>query len=636
MYRRIALRLALASTLTACAAEPSFAVTPREPGVRAPLSAACDVLDETRCLLPWPSSTFTTLDPTSPTGVRVSLTLDSINAADTLGPWGDADGFSRVGTLVAGFSSPLDPASFAGPLGGAMRLFVATPGHPRYGREEPLRIETDEDRGAAPESVIMGDPLAILEPGTDYVVVVTDSLRARAGAPLAPARGARVALGLVAPASAQEAELAGYHAPTRALLDEVGIAPEQVLRVWDFSTRTTDDAAGPLVAMRDTAIAAVTSGDARVEIDEVRHPAGGAIETIVVGRLTGLPRWVDDDGFLVRGDDGAPEVIGQTEAPFRVVVPRGTGDYRIALYGHGAAGSVRDGAFDERLAESGIGKVNVEFAGWTEDTLVDNLVGVATHLAIGARALLGPLTQSAAHALAIERAIDGPIGDAISADMLGGEPNPSAGRRPGADFPIWVGGSLGGTMGLVISSLDDRIAHGVLNVPGAAWAQWVPDSLFFGIFAASLRNVNGGRVNVALLAAMSQLLFDLVDGASFTHLAEDDVFLVQESIGDEVLPNEGNEFVAIATRATMVGAALRPVHGLASANEVVGGSAITQFHVLGADAYEVHGFAADQETVAGRAAFEQIDEFLRSAWDDGAPRIVAPSLCPAMSCDFTR
>lgn len=623
----------LTSLAGGCAPEV-FPVIDREPGVAAPLTADCDSLDETRCLLPWPSSTFTTLDDSTATGIRVTATVASINDEDDVGSSFDADGFSRVTSVIAGFPGTLDESVVGGPLGGTLRLFVASPSHPRYGEEEPVRIEVvTERRGMAITSVIIGDPLTVLEAATEYVVVVTDDVQG--DVPPVASRSALVALGRVAPASPEEALIAGYHAPTRALLELVGQDPEHVLRVWDFSTRSEDEAGRPLLSMRDQAIAAVTEGRVSVEIDEVTHPEGGAIETIVVGRLVGLPGWLDAAGFLVYGDDGLPEVQVEVSAPFRVTIPRGTGDYRVVLYGHGAAGSVRDSSFDDTMAENAIGKVNVEFAGWTEDTLVDNLVAVATNLMIGARHLLAPLAQSAAHALAIERAITGVIGDAISAAELGGMPNPSAGRRPGLDGPLWVGGSLGGTMGLVITSLSSSLTRGVLNVPGAAWSQWVPDSYFFGFFEASLRNVNGGDVNVAILAAMSQLIFDVVDGASFGHLpeAQDDVFLVQESIGDEVLPNDGNEFVAILLDATMIGAPLHAVHGLESATEIRGASGLTQYRVTSSDVYDVHGFAAKQDTVAGQAAFEQIRLFLDSSWA-GETRIAVPTLCPAMSCDF--
>lgn len=621
----------------ACGEPPVFTVTPRVAGVRAPVTSECSLLDDTRCLLPWPSSEYLELDPTSETGVRVSVTADSINSRDTVGEWMGANGFSRLTSVIAGFPVLLDPASVGGPTGGALRLFVATPGHAHYGEEAPLRLEITPDSAfGSTETALVGDPLALLEPDTDYVAVVTDDLRAMGGSAIEPSRGTLVALGLEPPASAEEAAIAGYHAPTIDFLGDVGIDPEHVLRVWDFSTRTREDADAPLTAMRDASLAALEGGDVTVVIDSVEHRDTGPIHSIVLGHFAGMPGFIDTDFELRRGPDGLPLAMGETDARFRVLIPRGTGDYRTVLFGHGAGGTVEDGSFDETLAVEGIAKVNVEFRGWTDAEIIDTLTTVADRVLVGASRALAPLMQSVAHSIAIERAIDGILGDALSAPMLGGMPNPHAGRRPGLDGPIWVGGSLGGTMGLVITALDEDLHFGVLNVPGAGWSHFARDSELFNLFIAGIRRRNAGDVNIAILVAMSQSMFDMVDGATFSEqaVAAGDIFLAQESMGDQVLPNAGNELVGIVTHATMIGTPIHPIHGLPVAMEVVGASGITQFDVGSDGVFDVHGFAANQDSVPGRAAFEQIRLFLTTAWDDGTPTIRVPTLCPDGSCDF--
>lgn len=642
MPYRFRASLVLASLLASCGPE-TFPVVDREPGVRAPVSAACDPLDPVRCHLPWPSSAALVADPDSDTGVRVEVAVDDINRSDDVGPFFNAaNGFSRVTSVMTAFEGELSDAGLGGPTGGVMRLFVASPDSPRYGEEVPLRIELDVElqRGTGIQtSVLTGDPLVILEPNTDYVVVVLDDLRNTDGEAYETPHVEEVALGLAPPASAEEAAIAGYHAPTRALLTEQGIDFTRVLRVWDFVTRTEEDATAPLLSMRAQALAAFEAGDVEVVIDSVEHRPDGPVGSVVMGHLTGLPTWIDSERRLTRGADGLPAVLGTGEARFRVMIPRGTGDYRTVLYGHGAGGNVRDDAFDERLAMNGIAKVNVEFVGWTDDVIIDTLASVADALLLGAQQAIGPLMQSVIHAVVLDRTIDTILGDALSAATLGGMPNPHAGRRPGLDGTLWVGGSLGGTMGLVITSVDDELQYAVLNVPGAMWSQWARDSLLFDTFIAPLRNRNAGEVNVLTLAAMSQTLFDHIDGASFRSLAvaDGDVFLAQESMGDPVLPNAGNEAVAIVTGAVQVGAVLSPIHGLdAEPTEIVGRSGITQFRVASeGGTFDVHGFAADQGTTAGQAAFEQIELFLNSTWDTGMPIIRVPSLCPGGDCDFS-
>ncbi len=616
------------------------AVTPREPGVRAPLTADCAPFygtgpEATRCLVPWPSSTFTRVDSSTATGLRVVADVSTVNPMDSAVRLSTADGFSRVTSLVEVFPGLLDPASFGGPRGGVVRLFNASPSSPHFGEEQPLRIETYDEtsREGVVSSALVADPLVVLDAETDYVAVVMDDLRAMDGSELSPNEATLAALALAPPRSQVAADLAAYHAPTRALLDHVSIDGAHVLRVWDFTTRSIENGTRPLLSMVAAAQAAVTNGDVSIVWDVVEHRPDGPVATILEGRLVGLPWWVNDVHELTTDENGIPMQIGTGEAPFRIVVPRGTGSYRPVLYGHGAAGNFHDSAFDETLAEQNVAKVGVQFDGWSDDTLVGTVARLVDLLE-GAHGAFAPLMQSTANATAIDTALGGILADALAAPMLNGEPNPHVGRMIDWSLPTWVGGSLGGTMGLVIASMSSDIQFAVLNVPGAAWSHWAFQSTVFRTFLSAIRTRNGGDVNIVTLLAMAQTIFDPADGANFGELARagGDIYLIQESMGDQVLPNAGNEFVAIATGATQIGGRLSVIGDLPFANSISGATGITQFRVSDIGLYEVHGFAA-RDTPAGRAAFDQIQLFLNSAWA-GAPVIDVPAGCPGMVCDF--
>ena len=83
--------------LTACKpkdGEPSNIVD-RQPGDRTPLSGLCDDMDPVRCILPWPSNTFTGLDNDTQTGLRVVVTPQSLPIDDDVEFMNSANGFSR-------------------------------------------------------------------------------------------------------------------------------------------------------------------------------------------------------------------------------------------------------------------------------------------------------------------------------------------------------------------------------------------------------------------------------------------------------------------------------------------------------------------------------------------------------------
>jgi hypothetical protein len=619
--------------LAGCSDAPHFDAPAREPGARTPLTAPCDGMDSLRCLLPWPSSTFSRADATSPTGIRLAVDAGSLTAKDDdPASINRSDGFSRLTPLVTGFAARLEPPSGT-PQAGPVRLVLAQPDHPEYGESVPLRTVVQPSVDNEGESLVMSYPLRPLEPGADYVAVVMDDLRAEGGAKLAASRPALVALDRAEPESEKEAKLRAYHAPSRAVLAKAGIDPDRVIRIWDFTTRSAADATRRLLSMQQASRAAVGAGAVSVVIDLVELPVGGVISAIVEGRLTGLPSFVDAGGLSLDAD-GLPIAAATREAPFRVVVPAGMGDYRFVMFGHGMGGSFRDSAFDEDLAGGGVAKVGIQFHGWTEDDVIDTFVSLL-QMFKGTEHSTALLMQALADGAAVQEAMASVLGDALSAPMLGGAANPAVGRRPDTTVPVWAGGSLGGTMGLVYASADPAIHAAILNVPGAGWSHFVPGSTAYATLQALLKGGFGGDLDLAHAVAMSQGNWDDIDGGAWIEKLRDkpSAFLLQESIGDPVLPNPGSEMVAVTADALQVGAVLEPITGLESAGEAVDRSGITQYRVGDTDALDIHGFAA-RNTPAGAAAREQIEAYLLSVYA-GAPRITVPAGCVGGTCDFT-
>lgn len=623
----------------ACADEPAgFAVVDRVAGVRAPLTAACDDIDPVRCLLPWPSNTFARVDPTTETGLRVAVEASSLAVPEDDVTWLNvADGFSRVTGVVTAMPVDADPLavslddpSWSLNADAALQVLVAQPDHPRFGERVAFRGELREVLG---RYLLIGRPAEVLPANADHVVVATDAIGV-----VARSRSVELALDLVEPASQAEAALVGYHAPTRALLDAAGVDIDHVVRVWDFTTRSAGDPTVRLHAMMDAlASATPTLG---VVIDAWTTSLDPAIAGIALGRLTGTPAFLDDNGLLATGADGLPAITGTRDVPLRIVIPAGAGDYRVALYGHGTGGDINDSSFDEDLAAHGIAKLNMRFDGWTGEDLIVTLVELTTLLR-GSALSTHELLQALAGGTVLVTALDGVLGDAVSADTIGGVANPAAGRRPLPDGVVWVGGSQGGTMGAVMIGADPRLRTGVLNVPGGGWTHMIPYSLLYGSgMEGMLLEVYDDPLDLHHAMVMAQNNWDEVDGAVWADeaLAAGGTFLLQESMGDPILPNLSTELLAAALGAIQFEPALSPIFGLErTTGTVTSGAAIEQFRVPDTGQYDVHGFAA-LDTLAADAAFDQIQRLLDSAWA-GHPEIVHAALCdvtgPEGACDFT-
>jgi len=283
-------------------------------------------------------------------------------------------------------------------------------------------------------------------------------------------------------------------------------------------------------------------------------------------------------------------------------------------------------------------KVNIQFDDWTEDgalLLADRLL----YSVDGVDQIAAGLVRSIGIGVTVQYALGGPLGDLLSSDELLGEPNPAAGRRPDTSDTIWVGGSLGGTVGLVYSSLEPTVDAAVLNVPGAGFTHYLRFSALYSILELILRVNYKTEPDRAVAIAMGQLNLDRIDGAAWFDAVEDQpMCLIQESVGDPVLPNIGTDYLAASVGALHLGEVLHPIEGLSTADEAIGVSAVTQFKVpQDQGELAIHGFG-DQDAPAGRAAQEQIRAFINSVWA-GEPRIIVPPLCvdntPAGSCDFS-
>jgi hypothetical protein len=652
---------------------PDVYVPARKPGQRTPLSAACDPVDTTRCLLPWPSNTFTKLDAMTETGLRLAVTKEGLGSTDDPTSVNRADGFSRVTPIETGFDGIVDATTFGDLTTGAVRLLVEQPGS-TFGQAVPLRFGTITNGSTtAPQSLLIAYPRVPLAPNTDYAVVVMDSVHLTGGKALMADRDGQVALGLAPPDTAFEGALYAYDAPARAAMKAAGIDASHAIRVWDFTTRSLMEPTGDLQTMEPIELAAFDAtftadagadagfdasapiADAAFEatvtlgagsgtpvgivVDQVDTAADGTVAVAVLGRITGVPYFLDATGAISRSSTGTPVQTGVHDVPFRAAIPTGTGDYRVVMYGHGTGGTYDETSFDQQITGAGAMKVGTQFIGWTASTIV-NTFGLFTQLMVGSDIAASGLSQSVADTMVVQHALGTQLGALLASTTLGGTANPAAGRHPNMNLPVWAGGSLGGTMGFVYSAAEPSITAAVLNVPGAGWTQFVTYSYLFDIVKAIMQPHYPTGVDQWLAVATGQTNFDPIDGAVwYDAVSSHPVLLEQESIGDPVLPNIGNELVASTSHADQVGVVLSPIPTCTDVSMAANHSGMTQFKVPSSvtDPLQIHGFAANN-TPAGIAAQQQIQSFIESVWA-GAPLIDIPPECvtntPANSCDFS-
>jgi hypothetical protein len=611
----------------------------RQAGDRTPPTADCDATDPLRCLLPWPSNAFTAANDGNLTGLGLEVNNDGLAPSDDdFSALERADGFSTLTSVMTVFLGLLDvdDATLSGlpPDSAPMYLFKAQPNAEDYGESVPLWFEIVTSTSvSATETLLIGQPLLPLDYDSDYLAVVQSPLSAD-GVPLEADRRTQVAVGLEPPETTNEEAVWSYAAPQRALLDVLDIEADEVLRLWEFTTRSEQNAVARLETMIDHALEAeaiVDDGSVTVEwFDDDTDRLG-----VVQGEVIGVPDFLTETG-LATDEEGNPTAHGTRNAPFRFVLPDGVDEAPIVLFGHGTGGDVTDSSFDEEIATEGFVKLNVQFDGWDESQVGITLGGLSQGIA-GAEWATSALMQSIVGAAIVLDLLPTGLTTLLAQAEIAGTENPAAELSLETENVQYLGGSLGGVMGALLVATLDPLDTGVLNVPPGAWTQMIPSSFYFTDIIEPIATARyRDEIEVRQMIVMTQGIWDEVDSAIWASRT-DAILLVQESVGDPIVPNLASELLARSLNATRVAGAITELWGFDNeAETVIGASAFTQFKVLDkGDAYQVHGFAA-RDTEAGKAARAQILHFIQTA-ADGTPEIITPEACllNGGNCDFS-
>lgn len=260
--------------------------------------AGCDPLDPAQCMLPYPNDWFTKPDATSATGRRLDLNVLAMprNAAGKpieTQEWNRSDGFSagaQILTLVPGMTqnsdlvpSGLPPVTNLG-LNSAPNLGVVLLDE-ETGQLWPVWVEIDQytqEAGVEPSTGVQQDlmihPARNLSDGHRYIValrhLVTDS-----GAQAQPPAAFLAYRDGNAPSSdPRKAHMERLFST----LAEAGVGRGNLYLAWDFTTASTKNVTGRLLAIRDDAFAQLGATPA----DLARGKLTGKAPTFTVDSVT--------------------------------------------------------------------------------------------------------------------------------------------------------------------------------------------------------------------------------------------------------------------------------------------------------------------------------------------------------------
>jgi hypothetical protein len=555
------------------------------------------------CLLPYPSLYFTQPDASTATGLRLNYSSDQFRGPDgdlafDLGMINIADGVSPVTPILVNFGIDIDEAFLSGSGHQAETVEPGAPIaliHSGTGAAIPVLTEMDQANRHLPayddRHPLIIRPLAPMEPGERYIVLLSSALRDVDGRPLTSPPVFEALRDDIATDDPVVEGMRDRIESNFAVIEAAGWSREGLLLSWDFQVASDTHLLGPARSMREQVMAITAESSPSYTIDEVQVDPNESVAWLVSGTFT-PPSFLDPENNLVL--DGT-EVVHQADDdrayPFTMVIPavaRDHGGLSLVLVGHGLfgtgssmlTGGTAELAFHPIANELGAVLIATDWIGLSGGDLTLIISEILTDLS-RIRVVTDRLVQSHANNLAL---VELALGD-LSADPTfstdHGEPllNPAS--------VMYYGISLGGIQGAGQVALSPRISRAVLAVPGAGWSHLIQRSTQFDPLEMVIDSLYPDPLTQSVLLAGVQTFFDWSDPAILGRLyanpiaASDPekVVVLQEAIGDCQVANITTDLLARTIGARHLETATDPVFGLDTVPAPATGIVLTQIRV---------------------------------------------------------
>jgi hypothetical protein len=511
-------------------------------------TGTCDPTDPSRCLLPFPSDTYTRADPSTPTGRRLDIPATGTPAnreGKHIDPteWNRNDGFSpsSVGlTLIPGLDAgrselppQTDVAQSLAPKSPVVVLDVTT------GKRVPAWAEFDlsTPRGHRLLRIV---PAVGLTEG-HRVAIALRGLERSDGSAIAPSAAYA---NLIAHPTA-------YDRTWLDALDNAGLPPSQLTLAWSFTVASAQGLSGRLRHMWSETSAALATGAPPFSITG-SDDAGAA--RVVRGTFV-MPNYLTGKGgpgsvFNNAGDpNGIPRRNGTMKDDFVCTVPKNAhaASAPFVLYGHGLLGS-RDEAvgIGTVAASAGIGFCAVDELGMSSADIPAVLKELGDLSLFRTQA--DRLQQGALGFLELGRLLASNQGFGTNRAFQDGR----GGSIIDAKKLSLLGASQGGILDGAPSSIATDWNRVILAVGGMGYNLLLRRSVDFDRFAVPFGAAYPNPVDQAISLELMQLLWDRGENTGYAqHLTtapypgtNAKTVLMLEAFGDHQVANVGTEKLA--------------------------------------------------------------------------------------------
>ncbi len=583
--------------LTSCAGKPDD--TADSNPVAETVRGDCNPVDESNCLLPFPSSFYLDADPATPSGYRVafgptSLPADKFGVAMRPDSWNRRDGFSTMAPLYALLAGAdvHSPGSLSfDNLGDYLDEDVTTViVDAETGVRVPHYIEREAFTADDARAALVMHPVVPLEHGHRYVVGIRNLLGSD-GAPVAAPAGFAT---LRDAASTSDPDLERqrdeYDSTVFPVLETAGFVRADLQLAWDFVTVSAEGSLGEMVGVRDAALATIPEGGPAYTITSTQDGACSAGETLgrrIEGTIT-VPLYLESaapGSFLHRDADGNVTQNGTTETGFTIVVPCSVmadpSPSRLVQGGHGLFGEHQDiagGPFTDIADRSHAILYATSWRGMSSDDYNAVTLMMASDPSDFTMIPDG-LTQGHIEGLLMTRLMQGDmVGEpALTVDGV------SLIDPSGVDY---YGVSLGSVLGGAQVAMSPTIQNAVMQISGMPFSLLLTRSSAFTSFLMLLAAKYDDPVDISLIVPLAQMLWDPTEAGGWAHYlpdgsdlggAPDRRFLFQVGIGDDTVTSIAGEVYARTVGAGLLDTAPRDVFGLDPVTDPMVGSGLLEW-----------------------------------------------------------
>lgn len=516
-------------------------------GGGAPARPPCDDLLDDYCAMPFPSTHFLEEDGSTATGYRMALPAEAMPRNGDGEPvdtdwYRRFDGFSPMTSLITFFPGEIDDGNLVGEDrieasledGSPTILLDAETGERVAHFAELDKVDLPDFPEDPTRRSLYMRPAARLEEGKRYVAAIR-GLRLVDGTELAPtAYFEALRDGGAGPGDrAFRRRQRRFEDEVFPVLTAAGVDRSELLVAWDFVTASGETIWGPMVDLRDRALAWLEDNGAQCTVTSVEESTPEDNEN-VWRRIEGtfrVPLYMtsaEPGAALARDEDGAIVQNGTAEAPFLVIVPHSVregvaadgadGQARLLHYNHGQFGSRSEaGSSWQRSFAQRYGFVNLATDMWGMSSPDQGGTAVPALLDWGEAFRLGErLHQGVINNLLSVRSFRQVGGCQELAELM------VDGTSVIGDEVYYLGISQGAIFGPTIAALSTEVERYVVNVGGISYPMLIRRSANFAALETLFAIGYEDKIDRDFLLVLAASMFDVAEGSTYApHVIRD-------------------------------------------------------------------------------------------------------------------